>query len=88
MRRDERANKLDAPLHIARQCPFILLNPVHLTAQRRTNLLHDVTNNAAETPHAERAFARPELFFSLSPPSGVCRSLQKVVEPDGIEPTT
>ncbi len=71
---------------LARQCPFILSNPARSAAQRRTNLLHDVTNNAALWPHTG-TLSRPESVVSLSPLSGVL-FLREVVEPDGIEPTT
>ena len=69
MRGDERANKSTHLRPLARQCPFILSNPVRSAAQRRTNLLHDFTNNAALWPHTE-TLSRPESFVSLSPLAG------------------
>ena len=71
MRGDERAEKIDAsPPTLARQCPFILLNPAHLTAQRRTNLLHDVTNNAAINAACRTRFRTYGIAFFLVAPFG------------------
>ncbi len=66
MRGDERANKSTHLRTLARQCPFILSNPARSSAQRRTNLLHDFTNNAAHGRTPKRSRVR-NLFFLVAP---------------------